>query len=135
VPSRFSAIVRSDLDQVQDMLESRQRELTGAPRPARREPPPAALCEPIKVTGISIDPEIQIQHVQNFLDCIRSRKRPVADVEIGHRSIIPCHLGNISYRTGRKILWDAQKERIVADAEASAWLSKKYREPWTLPRV
>jgi len=135
VPSRFSAIVRSDLDQVQDMLESRQHEVTGAPRPARREPPPAPLCEPIRVTGISLDPEIQIQHVENFLDCVKSRNRPVADIEIGHRSIIPCHLGNISYRTGRKIRWDAQQEQIVGDAEASRLLSKKYRDPWHLPSV
>jgi predicted dehydrogenase len=130
MPSRFSAIVRSDLDQVQAMLDSRRGVAA-----RQNAPPPTPYCEPIKVTGISLDPEVQIQHVQNFLDCVRSRQRPIADVEIGHRSIIPCHLGNISYRTGRKIRWDAATERIVGDPAASAFLSKQYRAPWSLPKA
>jgi hypothetical protein len=73
--------------------------------------------------------------VQNFLDCVKSRKKPVADVEIGHRSIIPCHLANIAFRAGRKIRWDAEKEEIIGDAEASAMMSKRYRAPWSLPKV
>ena len=52
------------------------------------------------MTGISLDPEIQIRHVQNFLDCVKSRQKPVADVETGHRSIVPCHLANVACRVG-----------------------------------
>jgi predicted dehydrogenase len=135
IPSRFSAIVRSDLDQVQDMLESRRREVTGEPRPRRGAQPPKPYCEPLKVSGISLDPEVQIQHVENFLQCVRSRQKPVADVETGHRSIVPCHLGNIAYRVGRKLRWDAAGERIGGDSEAAAFLTKRYRAPWSLPKT
>lgn len=135
VPSKFAAIVRSDVDQVQEMLESRKRDLAGAPRPSVRREPPPDLCEPINVTGISLDPQIQTVHVQNFLDCVKSRAKPTADVEIGHTSIIPCHLGNIAYKTGRTIKWDAQRERILDDPEASKLLTKEYRGPWRLPKV
>jgi predicted dehydrogenase len=71
-------------------------------------------------------------HVKNFIECVRSRKRPNADVEIGHRASIVGHLGNIAYRTGRKITWDAVKEEIVGDADASKYLSREMRKPWDL---
>lgn len=71
-------------------------------------------------------------HAKNFIECVRSRKKPSADVEIGHRSSIVSHLGNIAYRTGRKIRWDAAKEQIVDDAEASRLLGRPARKPWDL---
>lgn len=71
-------------------------------------------------------------HAANFVDCVRSRKRPNADVEIGHRSSLIAHLGNIAYKTGRKIKWDSEREQIVGDAEASALLGRKARKPWDL---
>lgn len=71
-------------------------------------------------------------HHQNWLDCIKSRKAPIADVAIGHRSATVCHLGNIAVRTGRKITWDPAKEEIVGDPEAGKMLTKEYRKPWTL---
>ena len=71
-------------------------------------------------------------HHQNFLDCVRSRQRPVADVEIGHRSATVCHLGNIALRLGRRIEWDPATERILGDEQAAAMLSRPYRKPWTL---
>jgi predicted dehydrogenase len=71
-------------------------------------------------------------HHQNWLDCIRSRKTPIADVAIGHRSATVCHLGNIAIRTGRKITWDPAKEEIVGDSEAGKLLTKEYRKPWSL---
>lgn len=64
---------------------------------------------------------------------MKSRQRPFADVEVGHTSIVPCHLGNIAYRTGRTIHWDAQKEEVIGDREASHQLTKQYRAPWELP--
>ncbi len=48
-------------------------------------------------------------HVRNFIECVRSRKKPNADVTIGHKASNACHLGNIAYRTGRKLRWDAKK--------------------------
>jgi hypothetical protein len=69
-------------------------------------------------------------HARNFLDCVKSRKRPTSDVEDGHRTAVACHLANISLRLGRKIRWDAEKEEIVGDREASALLERPYRKPW-----
>jgi predicted dehydrogenase len=71
-------------------------------------------------------------HHANFLECVRSRKLPICDVEIGHRSATVCHLGNIVARLGRKIEWDAESETIIRDPEATAMLSRPYRQPWTL---
>jgi predicted dehydrogenase len=71
-------------------------------------------------------------HHQNFLDCVKSRKLPICDIEIGHRAATACHLGNIAVRTGRKITWDAAKEQIIGDDEAQAMTLPKYRAPWTI---
>ncbi|MBI2924708.1 MAG: Gfo/Idh/MocA family oxidoreductase [Verrucomicrobia bacterium] len=75
------------------------------------------------------------EHHQNWLECIKTRKLPICDVAIGHRSATMCHLGNIAIRTGRKIKWDPVKEVIVRDAEAARLTTKKYRAPWKLPKV
>jgi predicted dehydrogenase len=69
-------------------------------------------------------------HVRNFLDCVKSRERPVADVEDAHRTATACHLANISLRVGRKVRWDSEKEEIVDDRAASAHLVRPYRKPW-----
>ena len=64
-------------------------------------------------------------HVQNFLECVRSRKEPNSPVEVGHSVINAAHLGNISYRTGRRVMWDADQEEMleVRRIEPSdAWL-------------
>ncbi len=71
-------------------------------------------------------------HHQNFLDCIKSRKLPICDVEIGHRSATVCHLGNIAARLGRRIQWDPVNEQIVGDVDAAMWVSRPYRAPWVL---
>ena len=71
-------------------------------------------------------------HVKNFIECVSSRAKPACDVETGHHSTIVPHLGNIAFRTGRKIRWDAAKEEIVGDPEASAMLGRKARPPWDL---
>jgi len=71
-------------------------------------------------------------HIANFVECTKSRARPNADVEEGHRSATMCHLGNIATRLGRSLRWDATREAIVGDAEANRWLSKPYRKPWAL---
>jgi hypothetical protein len=47
--------------------------------------------------------------------------------------MIACHLGNIAFRTGRRIQWDVARERIVGDAEAQKLVTKPYRAPWSLP--
>jgi predicted dehydrogenase len=75
---------------------------------------------------------VSTNHHQNWLACVKSRKLPICDVEIGHRSATVCHLGNIAIRTGRKIAWDAKTEQIVGDSEANSMLMKPYRKPWAL---
>lgn len=71
-------------------------------------------------------------HHNNFFDCIRSRKRCICDVEIGHRSATVCHLGNISIRLGRPIKWDPQKEQIIGDEAANQMVGRPMRAPWHL---
>lgn len=72
-------------------------------------------------------------HVANFIDCVRSRKQPLADVEIGHKSAVVCHLGNISYRAGaQKIHWNAENETIPDNPQAAALLKRDRRKPWDL---
>jgi len=68
----------------------------------------------------------------NWLECIRSRQRPICDVEIGCRSVTVCHLGNIAYWLGRPLKWDPVKEEFVGDPEANRWLDRPKRSPWTL---
>ena len=95
--------------------------------------PEEVFEEPIKDTDVRLYKSTQ--HFQNWLECIKTRKLPICDVAIGHRSATVCHLGNISIRTGRKIQWDPVKEEIVGDAEAAKLTSKEYRAPWKLPQV
>ena len=73
-------------------------------------------------------------HMQNFIDCIISRKRPNCDIEIGHISSAHCHLGNIVHRTGRNLNFNAANESIPNDAEANAMLRRKYRNHWAAPK-
>jgi predicted dehydrogenase len=72
------------------------------------------------------------QHVRDFINCVRSRKRPTADVEIGHRATTAAHLGNIAFRIGRKIRWDADTEEILDDRPASVLLARPARRPWDM---
>ena len=71
-------------------------------------------------------------HHSDWLDCIRTRQRPVADVEIGCRSVTVCHLGNLAYWLKRPLRWDPANERFVGDAEANRWLDRPKRAPWRL---
>lgn len=71
-------------------------------------------------------------HVENFIECVRSRKKPAADVEIGHRASVVAHLGNVAYLTGRKIHWDPGKGEIIGDAQSSELLGRKARKPWDM---
>ena len=72
-------------------------------------------------------------HQKNWLDCIKSRAKPVADVETGHRSATVCHLGNIARWTGRKLQWDPVAEQFVGDLEANQFLDRERRKPWVAP--
>jgi predicted dehydrogenase len=71
-------------------------------------------------------------HTRNFIECVRSRRQPAADVDLGHRAASACHLGNIAYRTGHKLRWDAVQELIVNDPAASELLGRQARKPWDM---
>jgi hypothetical protein len=68
--------------------------------------------------------------VRNWLDCIKSRKRPNADIEDGHLVNTVTRLGNIAYRVGRTLRWDEKKELVVGDDEANRLATGIYRDPW-----
>ena len=89
-----------------------------------------AALDPQKNKG-SGDP--RATHVRNFLDCIKSRNKPVMDAELAHHLTTIAHLGNVAYRSGRKITWDPVKEQVVGDPQADQYVGVKYREPWKLP--
>lgn len=71
-------------------------------------------------------------HLGNWADCIRSRRMPIADVEIGHRSTTMCHLGNIARWTGRKLQWNPQNETFIDDDDANTYLQRPMRAPYAL---
>jgi predicted dehydrogenase len=73
-----------------------------------------------------------VAHFANFVECVRSRKRPVCDIETGHRSTSTCLLGNVAYRSRQRIEWDAKAEKITNAADARRYLSREYRTPWRL---
>jgi hypothetical protein len=74
-------------------------------------------------------------HERNFLDCIKSRKAPNADVEIGRLSTTLAHLGNICTRLGRDLRFDPKTETFGVDKAANAFLTKEYRDRYHLPKV
>jgi len=69
-------------------------------------------------------------HHADWLNCIRQRRRPICDIEIGARSVSVCHLGNIAYMLKRPLRWDPEKEVFLGDAEANRWLDRPRRGPW-----
>ena len=76
--------------------------------------------------------DLDSRHIDNFLDCLKTRQRPNADVEEAHRTAVMCQLGNAALRTGRVLRWDPESEVVIGDAEANAVLHWDYRKPWTL---
>jgi predicted dehydrogenase len=87
--------------------------------------------KPEKAKGV----DGQDAHVRNFLECVKSRALPTCDIEIAHRSTNTCHLGNISYKLGRKLEWDIETESFKNDSEANAQLKREPRKGYELPEV
>jgi hypothetical protein len=77
-------------------------------------------------------------HLQNWLDCIKTREKPNADIEIGHRSIAFCHLANITRyvgKVGETLTFDPITERFTNCPEANAWNDRPRRAGYELPKV
>ncbi|MFO0957616.1 MAG: Gfo/Idh/MocA family oxidoreductase [Isosphaeraceae bacterium] len=77
----------------------------------------------------------QTPHVRDFLDCLKSRKRPICDIEVAHDSTNTCHLGNIAYKLGRTLHWDQATESFINDREANTHLTREYRKGYELPQI
>ncbi len=92
--------------------------------------PPEIMSAPISASEVHL--YRSDNHHQNWLDCIRTRRRPVADVEIGCRSVSVCLLGNLAYMLKRRLRWDPEREVFIGDDEANRWLDRPKREPWQL---
>ncbi len=82
---------------------------------------------------------VSTNHMGNFIQCVRSRQRPICDVEVGHRSVTVCHLGTIATRffAGQTLHWDPQEQRFTGEhaADANRHVSRPQRAPYTLPQV
>jgi predicted dehydrogenase len=92
----------------------------------------APRMEPMEWSPSGPPADLNALHARDFLDCIKSRKLPSADVEIGHRSTSMSLLANISLAVGARLQWDAERERVTNVAEANQLLHYEYRKPWTL---
>jgi predicted dehydrogenase len=93
--------------------------------------------KPVELAGRPLGPnDIHLyesnSHQGNWIDCIRTRRKPVCDVEIGHRTATICQLSGIAERLGRPIQWDPAKEEIVGDPGASRWMDRPRRAPYLL---
>jgi len=71
-----------------------------------------------------------VPHIRNFLDCVKSRKQPIAHAEIGHRTATICHLLNIAFKTAKPIDWQPESEHISNDSHANRMLIQPMRSPW-----
>jgi predicted dehydrogenase len=94
---------------------------------------PEFLKEPLPSSAQQL--YVSNDHMGNFFECVRSRKQPICDVEIGHRSASVCHLGAIAIRLSRKLKWNPAKEQFVGDSEANKYLAREMRKPWTYDAV
>jgi predicted dehydrogenase len=94
---------------------------------------PELIKEPLKDRKFPL--QVSNDHMGNFFDCVRTRKPPVCDAEVGHRSASLCHLGVIALRLGRKLCWDPAREEFVGDKEAGGYLHREMRKPWTYDMI
>jgi predicted dehydrogenase len=101
----------------------------GGPEPVKDAGPPRPWTRAVRDTSGDTRQQLR-EHVRNFLDCVKSRRQPVSDLESAHRVATMCHLANLSLRLGRKLRWNARREEVVGDAEANRLLVRPYRKPW-----
>jgi hypothetical protein len=111
-------------------LLMRRNTFTTEPRDLATERPDRELVDLWKGSMVVARP-----HIQNWLDCIKTRGRPNAPVEFGHRSVTICHLANICRELGRRLRWDPAEESFPGDDEANALLERPRRKGYELPEI
>ena len=79
--------------------------------------------------------KIPASHMENFIDCVKSRKLPISDVYSHHRAMTTCHLANIAIRLGKKVNWDSKAQMIVGDADAAKWMGREQRKGYEIDVV
>ena len=92
--------------------------------------PKELVADAPKIAGGAAEP-----HLQDWLDCIKTRKKPIADVETGHRAVNLCHLINICRELGRKVHWNPESEEFVDDPAANALLDRPRRKGFEIPSL
>jgi predicted dehydrogenase len=97
----------------------------------KSDPPELAEEALIQPKPADFDPH----HLRNWLRCIKTRQKPIADVETGHRSATVCHLGNIARWAGRRLQWDPEKEVFTNDREANQHLDRERRKGYEVPQT
>ena len=98
---------------------------------ASGEPAVSKGAPPLESKGGNLD----LPHIANFLECVKTRGRPSADIEEGHLSATMCHLGNLATRLGRSLRWDPENEIVIGDPAATRLLARPYRKPWSFASV
>ena len=100
------------------------------------------IDKPVIPEGAESIDLLTVEHVSNFVDCMRTRAEPRAPIEAGHYAALACHLANIAYRLGRKIYYEPNQHQCFADAkhehpdrDADALLFRQARKPYMLPAV
>jgi predicted dehydrogenase len=91
--------------------------------------PETILKEPLGERDVHLE-DPGNNHKKNWLACIQSRKKPIADVEIGARTATVCHLANLGYQLRRTLHWNPAREKFLNDKEANAWIDRPRRAPW-----
>jgi predicted dehydrogenase len=124
----FAVTPDPDLPPASQIPGAKDGHPVGGPKAAPAEPRPARTAAIVDRSGDST--EQYLEHARNFLDCVRTRKSPVSDVESGHRVATACHLANLSLRLGRSLGWDWKRETIPGNVEAAQHLVRPYRAPW-----
>jgi len=126
--SGFTITPDPDLPAASQIPGAKDGHPAGGPKAVPAEPRPPRTSAIVDRSGDSS--EQYLEHARNFLDCVRSRKAPVSDVESGHRVATTCHLANLSLRLGRSLPWDWKRETIPGSVEAAQHLVRPYRAPW-----
>ena len=116
---------------LRDGLRRDQRVRDRALNAAAQFQDPKPRRKPLMETARQGREDLDAAHARNFLDCVKSRKRPNADVEDGHRSTTFALLANIALATKARLDWDPQAERFTNNDAANALLDYEYRKPWT----